>query len=76
MVKSIDCQMSPSAYHPLNTGARQTVGASLVVDCEANWTFGPSSDREPGNACMGIVIGCVLSAPIWIAAAFCYRLLF
>ena len=76
MAKSIDCQMSPSAFDPLRPALDRRSGASLCADCEANWTFGPSSDREPGNACMGIAIGCVLSLPIWIAAAFCYRLLF
>ena len=40
-----------------------------------NWTLGPVGDREPGNACVGIAIGCLLSLPIWLAFWFLYLLL-
>jgi hypothetical protein len=46
-----------------------------AVSRTSNWTLGPLGDREPGNACMGIAIGCVLSLPIWLAVLTCYALL-
>jgi hypothetical protein len=46
-----------------------------TVPRSPNWTLGPISDRESGNACVGIAIGCLLSLPIWLAALTCYALL-
>lgn len=46
-----------------------------IVSRTTNWTLGQIGDRESGNACMGIAIGCVLSLPIWLAAFTCYVLL-
>ncbi|MGD9511566.1 MAG: hypothetical protein AB7I59_10340 [Geminicoccaceae bacterium] len=46
-----------------------------TVSRSANWTLGPISDREAGNACVGIAIGCLLSLPIWLAVLTCYALL-
>jgi hypothetical protein len=41
----------------------------------ADWTLGPGSDREQRNGCIGIAIGCTLSAPIWAGLAMFYYLL-
>lgn len=46
-----------------------------TVPRPTDWTLDPIGDREPGNACLGIVIGCLLSLPLWLAAASCYALL-
>jgi hypothetical protein len=41
----------------------------------ADWTLGPGSDPESGNAWIGIAIGSALSVPIWAGMAiFCYLL--
>lgn len=54
-------------------------GQSTVLPFDAlrtsNWTLGPLADREPGNACVGIAIGCLLSLPIWLVMAALYALL-
>ena len=30
------------------------------------WAVVARYEREPGNPCIGIAIGCVLSLPIWV----------
>ena len=75
MAKSIDYQVVPGALDQIGARSRSASAAALAVAPTANWTFGPSSDREPGNACIGIAIGCALSLPIWIGVAVCYYLL-
>jgi hypothetical protein len=60
MVKSMSYQIAPCAAERTGAGSLEQ-----IVD----WTLGPSSDRERGNACIGIAIGCALSAPIWAGLA-------
>ena len=66
-----------AAHRPsrLTTTGRCVALPLETVSRSSNWTLGPVGDREPGNACMGIAIGCVLSLPIWLAAFTCYALL-
>ena len=75
MANSIDYQVVQSALDQIGARPRSASAAALAAAPPANWTFGPSSDREHGNACIGIAIGCALSLPIWIGAAVCYYLL-
>lgn len=76
MIRSINYQMTQGAIDRIGAGVPPNPGTSIAPEYTANWTFGPSSDRETGNACLGIAIGCALSLPIWIAAIACCRLLF
>lgn len=71
MAKIIDYQAVPDRLEQIDARSRPAAMTSLIAD----WTFGPNSDREPGNPCMGIAIGCVLSLPIWLGVALCYILL-
>ncbi len=71
MAKSIHCEVVHGAAEP--AGARSWNAASSAGEV-VNWTLGPSSDRELGNACIGIAIGCALSLPIWIGLLVLYRL--
>lgn len=41
----------------------------------SNWTLGPLADRETGNACVGIAVGCLLSLPIWLVVVALFALL-
>ena len=76
MVKSINYQVPQGAFDPVRVRGRPDAWTPADPDYAANWTFGPSSDREQGNACVGIAIGCVLSLPIWLGVAVCFYLLF
>ena len=54
-------------------------GQSAVLPFDAlrssNWTLGPLADRETGNACVGIAVGCLLSLPIWLVVVALFALL-
>jgi hypothetical protein len=75
MAKSINYHVASGALDQIGARSRPASTASPAAAYSVNWTFGPSSDREPGNACIGIAIGCALSLPIWIGVAVCYYLL-
>jgi hypothetical protein len=66
-----------AAHHSSRLAATERCVALPLdtVPRSSNWTLGPISDREPGNACVGIAIGCLLSLPIWLAILACYALL-
>ena len=74
MANSINYQVVPGALDQIGARSRSASAAALAAAPPANWTFGPSSDREHGMR-IGIAIGCALSLPIWIGAAVCYYLL-
>lgn len=76
MAKSMDCQAAPGAIEQIGARSHPETGGSLSVAYTVDWTFGPGSDREAGNACVGIAIGCALSLPIWLGVAASYYLLF
>ena len=65
-----------SDHSPRLTAAGRCVALPLdAVAHRSNWTLGPNGDREAGNACVGIAIGCLLSLPIWLAVVAGYVLL-
>lgn len=47
--------------------------ASIVAASDGGeavqWGILPANDQEAGNPCLGIVVGCVLSLPIWLGLA-------
>lgn len=57
---------------------RATMQSSALSRTSSNrighWTVGSRHDGEPGNPCIGIAIGCVLSLPIWLGLVVLYRL--
>jgi hypothetical protein len=57
------------------TAAGRCIALPFDAVSHSNWTLGPNSDREAGNACVGIAIGCLLSLPIWLAVVAGYVLL-
>jgi hypothetical protein len=56
-------------------GAGPAISALPVADQLVNWTLGPGTDRESGNACIGIAVGCLLSLAIWVGLLIVYLLL-
>jgi hypothetical protein len=56
-------------------GAGPATSALPVADQLVNWTLGPGADRESGNACIGIAVGCLMSLPIWVGLLIFYLLL-
>ena len=49
---------------------RGSMPASVLQHVQADgpggWAIVARYEREPGNPCIGIAIGCVLSLPIWV----------
>lgn len=74
-MKSIDVRAAAHAAHQSGNSGRSVALPLEPGQGPGDWTLGPGGDREPGNACVGIAIGCVLSLPIWLAVATVYLLL-
>ena len=46
---------------------RALVAPAGGVERAGGWRWLPQLDTRPGNACIGIVVGCALSLPFWAA---------
>ena len=75
MARNINFGAATQAAHGFGVAGPYRPSTSEYSHRAGNWTLGPVGDRELGNACVGIAIGCLLSLPIWLAIWFLYLLL-
>jgi hypothetical protein len=76
MAKSMNYQVAPEAGDRIRATSWSPASVAGQMGHGVNWTFGAASDREPGNACIGIAVGCALSLPIWAGIVLAWFVLF
>ncbi len=73
MAKNINFEIAPRVGGRIGGSMPTSVLPAARADGSVGWAIAAGNEREPGNPCIGIAIGCMLSLPIWLVLLVLYR---
>lgn len=72
MAKNITNWVATPVGGPIRGSMSSSVLPGARTELAVSWPRSRPSERDAGNPCIGIAVGCVLSLPIWIGLVALY----